>query len=125
MSLRLAGTVKRRSMSLTPMIDVVFLLLVFFMLASQFETTGGIEFPVIGSEAKDDTPRLVDVFGDTLSVNGVVMDEADLAARVQGLMEGAASVVVLRPREGASVQRLVDVAEALRKAGITNLAIVE
>ena len=116
---------KRRRPSLTPMIDVVFLLLVFFMLASRFGAEQALTLPLAqaGAPAQADAPRLVDVTPAGLRLNGVALPAAQLTALLaEG---GAAAVVVLRPREAATLQHLVDAAETLRAAGFANLAVVE
>jgi len=52
----------KRKPSLTPMIDVVFLLLVFFMLASRFGVDTVVPFPLAGGGGSyAGPPRLVDM----------------------------------------------------------------
>ncbi|MGJ8530069.1 ExbD/TolR family protein, partial [Maritalea sp.] len=58
---------KARKPSLTPMIDVVFLLLVFFMLASRFGMDMHIPMQISGAgSGYSGPPRLVDVRPETL-----------------------------------------------------------
>lgn len=118
---------RRRRPSLTPMIDVVFLLLVFFMLASHFgrDTTldlaigGGLGAPWQGP------PRLVDIGpGGAVKLNGTDLAPGALAPALAALMATPEDPVVLRAREGA-LQDLVTVMERLRAAGITRLMLVE
>ncbi|QBX35739.1 biopolymer transporter ExbD [Paracoccus liaowanqingii] len=117
-----------RRMSLTPMIDVVFLLLIFFMLASRFGTdavlpiSGGAEGA--GSDWQG-APRLVDVLPGGLQVNGVPTDPGTLVAGVAALLPDPGAAVILRPRDGADLQRLVAVMDLLRDGGIPNLILVE
>ncbi|WP_410218059.1 ExbD/TolR family protein [Paracoccus sp. (in: a-proteobacteria)] len=117
-----------RKMSLTPMIDVVFLLLIFFMLASRFGTdavlpiAGGAEGT--GSDWQG-APRLIDIAPDAVLVNGTAVDKPALAAAVQGLLPAPDSAVILRPQDDADLQRLVSVIDRLRDAGITNLILIE
>lgn len=119
---------RRRAPSLTPMIDVVFLLLVFFMLASRFGSETEIPLAVASASGRavyDGPPRLVDVLPGGVRLNGQAVAEDALAARLEGLMHTPADTVVLRARDGASLQRLVDVIEPLRRAGFAGLALVE
>ncbi|WP_265502084.1 ExbD/TolR family protein [Paracoccus beibuensis] len=117
-----------RRMSLTPMIDVVFLLLIFFMLASRFGTdsvlpiAGGTEGA--GSEWQG-APRLVDVTPDATLLNGTAVPVADLPAAVGDLLPPEGGAVILRPRDQADVQRLVDVMDVLRSGGVTNLILID
>ena len=126
MSFALQSMRRRKAMSLTPMIDVVFLLLVFFMLAARFDQTTVIPVATAGSGADySGPPRLVDVTPDTLLLNGVRTSKADLAASLGKLMESRTDIIVLRARDNASVQRLVDVMQILREEGLTTLTLVE
>lgn len=116
----------RRKPSLTPMIDVVFLLLVFFMLASQFGRDNALPLAVAGGNSSyAGPPRLVLIGADDLRLNGVLTAPQDLALALRTLMQSDDDMVVLRGGEETSLQRLVDVAQELRQAGITRLAVVE
>lgn len=117
-----------RRMSLTPMIDVVFLLLIFFMLSSRFgmdavlPVAGGAEGA--GSEWQG-APRLVDISPDSVSLNGVETPEAELAGALAALMPEEGAAVILRPRDEADLQRLVSVMDGLRAKGFDNMILVE
>ena len=124
--MNLARPIRRRRMSLTPMIDVVFLLLVFFMLAARFGAEGAIELTVGGAgKVYDGPPRLVEIHPDDLRLNGVPQDPAALVAGLSELVAHPGDIVVIRVRDGADVQRMIDVIESLRAAGFTALALVE
>jgi biopolymer transport protein ExbD len=117
-----------RTMSLTPMIDVVFLLLIFFMLSSRFgmdavvPIAGGLEGA--GSEWQG-APRLVDIAPESLSLNGVETAPGELATALQPLMPDTGGAVILRPQDGADLQRVVAIMDSLRGAGFTNMILVE
>ena len=115
----------RRRPSLTPMIDVVFLLLVFFMLAARFGITGAVPLSQPGSGPYDGPPRLVIVAAEGIRLNGVPMDETALVSELGQLTATPDDAVVLRAADGVDLQRLVDVIEALRAAGFTRLVVVE
>ncbi|SPF78369.1 ExbD/TolR family protein [Pseudoprimorskyibacter insulae] len=126
MSLLSLDTPRRsRRPSLTPMIDVVFLLLVFFMLAARFGTDMTLSLASgAGSSTYSGPPRLVTVAADGLRLNGVpVADE--LPQALAPLMQSPGDLVVLRPEGTATVQDMVDVLDILRRAGLTNLAVVD
>ncbi|MEO1677986.1 MAG: biopolymer transporter ExbD [Pseudomonadota bacterium] len=117
---------RRRRPALTPMIDVVFLLLIFFMLASQFGRDGALQFSAAGGGGEySGPPRLVSVAADGLSLNGRPVLLGELPVALQPMMRRPDDIVVLRPADGVGLQRLIDVAEALRSAGLTALAVVE
>lgn len=115
----------RRKPSLTPMIDVVFLLLVFFMLASRFGIEAMLPLPLAagGGDSYSGPPRLVDVAPDRVELNGRAV--SDLAAALEPLMTSPGDMVILRGQDGADLQRLVDVSGGLRAAGLTSLVLVE
>ncbi|WP_343115830.1 biopolymer transporter ExbD [Ostreiculturibacter nitratireducens] len=119
---------RARRPSLTPMIDVVFLLLVFFMLAARFGAEGALPVALAAPGAPTEwqgPPRLVEIGPENVRLNGLAVDEAGLAEALRPLMAGPEAPVLLRPVEGASLQRVVDVIGALSDAGLTALAVVE
>lgn len=121
------GPIRRsRRPSLTPMIDVVFLLLVFFMLAARFGSEGVIALtPAAGATDWSGPPRLI-VFGpDEIRLNGVVTAPDALAGALRPLMDKITDPVLVRPGDGADTQALVRLLDTLRQAGLTNLVLVE
>jgi biopolymer transport protein ExbD len=130
----LSPTPRRRRPGLTPMIDIVFLLLVFFMLAARFGTEAET-IPLApaggGGEAEEEAPayegapRLVDVGPDFVRLNGVRLGEEEIAAALAPLMPSAEAVVVMRAVEGAPVQRTVDMLDRLGAAGIRRVVLAE
>ncbi len=116
----------RRKPSLTPMIDVVFLLLVFFMLASRFGTDQVVAMPLVsGGGDFSGKPKLVDVLPEGLRLNGIARTEDDLISGLQDLMETPAETIILRSTDGATVQRLISMTETLRAAGFPSIVLVE
>lgn len=124
--IRLGLPIRRRRVSLTPMIDVVFLLLVFFILAARFGQPGAVPLSLAGGGAAyDGPPRLISVAPDGLNLNGMAVGEAELAARLGALMDSPGDLIVLRAVDGTDLQRLVDVIGLLRGAGFGQVALVE
>ena len=117
----------RRKPSLTPMIDVVFLLLVFFMLASRFGMDQVITMPLAsaGGTAESPAPKLVDVLPELTRLNGIDRPLGKVIAELRTLGATRADIIVLRSRDEASIQRVVEVSEALRDAGFANLVLVK
>lgn len=119
---------RRRGLNLTPMIDLVLLLLVFFMMVSRFGGDLGLPLAVAapsGGQAWQGPPRLVTVGADGVTLNGVAVAVADLPARLAPLMPAPDAPVVLRSGDGADLQALVAVMDGLRQAGLTRLVLVE
>jgi len=116
----------RRKPSLTPMIDVVFLLLVFFMLASRFGIDAALSLPLAaGGGDYTGPPRLIDIAPEQVFVNGQPVPVAELAAVLDPLVETRTDTLILRGRDGASLQRIVTLTETLRSAGFTSVVLVE
>lgn len=116
----------RRRPSLTPMIDVVFLLLVFFMLASRFGSDAVLQLPLAGQGGTyDGPPRLIGIGANNLDVNGVPVADKNLTQALAPLMTSPADMLILRGRDGASLQRITDVTTLLRRGSFSNFVLVE
>ena len=116
----------RRKPSLTPMIDVVFLLLVFFMLASRFGQENAV--PLVagtGAEAWEGAPRLIVLSESELALNGAPVGLEVLAGELALLMPSAEAPIVIRATDGADLAALTALLDALRAAGLSNLVLVE
>ena len=106
------------------MIDVVFLLLVFFMLASRFGADAMLPLPLASTGGEyTGPPRLIDVYPDMVRLNGI--ETADLPQALAPLMQSPTDMLVLRGKDGASLQRIVTVTESLRQAGYSSTVLVE
>ncbi|MDE4132212.1 biopolymer transporter ExbD [Phaeobacter sp. QD34_3] len=116
----------RRKPSLTPMIDVVFLLLVFFMLASRFGVDAVIDLPLAGAGGSySGPPRLIGIGPDSLDINGVPVADDRLTSAIAPLMSKPDDLLILRGRDGADVQRITDITRLLSRAGHTAFVLVE
>lgn len=119
-------TRQRRRPSLTPMIDVVFLLLVFFMLASRFGVDTMLPMPLVsGGGEYSGPPRLIDILPGETRLNGAPISEDDLAQAVQALTTSPDDTIILRGRDGAVLQRIVAISDLLRKGGFSKLVLIE
>ena len=114
-------------LSLTPLIDVVFILLVFFMLVSQFTQWRQVEMipeATLGSDAENNVPKLV-LVAETGSyiVNGETLPLAtDAAEAIKSSLKGGQAVVV-RPLQGTTIQPVVSIIEALKTADVRNVSV--
>ncbi len=115
-----------RRPSLTPLIDVVFLLLVFFMLASRFGGESALALRAGGAGGKwSGPPRLVDVGAGEPRLNGVAVTLDTLAAALAPLVVNMDDPVILRAGADADVQDLADVLSRLDAAGFARLVVME
>lgn len=117
---------RRRLVSLTPMIDVVFLILVFFMLASKFTTERALPISAAGTALSqwEGAPRLIEITPQRISYNGqpVALDQLAQTLTARGVQPEQA--VLVRPGDGADIQRLTDLLDTLRAAGFRNAVLV-
>jgi biopolymer transport protein ExbD len=116
----------RRRPNLTPMIDVIFLLLVFFMLASRFGSDRALPLAVTGSGGLySGPPRLVELTPSGLLLNGRAIAAQDIVAALAPLMQSPEDIIILRPVEGTDLQALVTLMDNLSTAGFARLVLVE
>lgn len=117
----------RRRPSLTPMIDVVFLLLVFFMLAARFGQDNALQLTApAGGEARwEGGPRLVEVRPDAVLLNGIQVAPEALGPALLPLLPRPDAPVLLRADDATDLARLVAVIDSLKSAGLVRLLLVE
>lgn len=115
----------RTRLSLTPLIDVVFLLLLFFMLATQFEKYQSIDlvFPSSNSEenSSDLKPTIIQLLAnEKLVINGAEIDRSITLNQVlNSLDKRNRAGVVLKVGETVPTRRLTEFINALKKHRIS------
>ena len=117
------------ALNLTSMTDIVFLMLVFFMLATTFvdpEKALGIELP--GAASASDAPAeelVINVLEDgTYVIGGVSLDEPGLRARLeQAARQGTDTPVTIRGHRLARHEAIVAAMDACQGLGLTNLSV--
>ena len=113
---------------MTPMIDVVFLLLIFFLLTSRFVEPHalGVELPKsTTATAQAGKPVVVVLRGDgNVLVGGRRVARSELVEAVENALSASGRPSArLEADASASVQELVEVLDALRSAGATDVAL--
>lgn len=127
-SMRVEAPLARpRRLALTPLIDIVFLLLVFFMLASTFLRYSRID---VGSSQPGRAvhalagAQFVRVHAEgRLDLNGAPVTADDLLARLDAKADSPSARVIVRPMDGTHVQDLVSALEHIRKSRIRQIII--
>ncbi len=115
----------RTRLSLTPLIDVVFLLLLFFMLATQFEKYQSIDlvFPSSNTEEKqsDLKPTIIQLLAnEKLIINDILIDHSlSLNQVLNSLDQRNSAGVVLKVGETVPTKRLTKIIEALKNHKIS------
>jgi biopolymer transport protein ExbD len=119
------------TLNLTSMIDVLFLLIIFFMVGTKFtdiEKKIALEVPAVSkTPAPQVTPsnKVINVFRDgTVSLDGTLMDVKELASTLMSLRQqnGQLSVLIRGDAEGA-FQNVASVLSACRQAGVSEMGV--
>ncbi|WP_102884542.1 ExbD/TolR family protein [Phaeobacter inhibens] len=110
---------------MTSLIDVIFLLLLFFMLTSTFSKFGEIELMAAGRGADTAERQMlfIKLGEDSLTLNAQPADLSRIADLIRlHPQAGDGHLVLISPSEAASSQRLVDLLSQLRQ--VTDLQAV-
>ena len=116
---------------LTPLIDVVFLLLMFFMLSTTFAKFGHFGLGQSAGTAAAAQPSapaepgvIIDVgHGPVVRINGTRVDMAQLVVKLNEFRGLGVSRGIVRPASDADVQDLVSVLELARASRLSALAL--
>jgi biopolymer transport protein ExbD len=134
---KLAGERKNdeSNVDLTPMLDVVFILLIFFVVTATFLSEQAID---AASNENNDTPPeqdddkkniLVELSqNNEITFNGEprAILPSQIRANIDRLKaENPAASVIIRPHDSSNVETMVLVMDAARQAGIFSISIVE
>lgn len=120
----------RARVSLTPLIDVVFILLVFFMLASTFMEWRSFDLNVAASQTRaaldQEPPLRVTINADgRLSLDGQRLAMAQLQQQLAAHIERKPDTrVLLEPASGVKLQSAIDVLDRLRAGGARQVSLV-
>ena len=115
--------------SLTPVIDVVFILLIFFMLASNFNKVGQLEMNVSkeSSQASDLDIKTFKVLvrqDETVISNGKIYDDKELITMLKiALKDSEEYAVVLTAKKDVTYQRYLTMMNFLKENNIENISI--
>ena len=128
--IQLNTIIRRRRPSLTPMIDVVFLLLIFFMLVARFGVDKVIDINLpsaLGQSSQyEGAPRLVEIkSGNIVSLNGTQISLDQLSSKLSQLMPSPNALIIVRSSAEANTQDLLDVLLYLKSEKITNVSVLE
>ena len=107
---------KRRPVTLTPLIDIIFLLLLFFMLSSTFTRFAEIPLMNAGGGANGDSaPLFLQLAPETVILNGTVLPLEALVPAINALGAEDGQTLLITLRGDVTSQRLVDLLTDLRR----------
>ena len=114
--------------NLTPMLDVVFIMLIFFIVTASFIKEAGIdvrrpEAPT--ADRQDDASILIAISeNDEVWIDRKEQDSRDLRSTIERLfLENPKGSVVIQADEESTNETLVMVLEAAKQAGVSSIAI--
>ncbi|KJZ13185.1 hypothetical protein TW85_13160 [Marinomonas sp. S3726] len=126
MRLNQSNTKRRQAISLTPLIDVVFILLLFFMLSSSFIPWRqiNVSMPTATSQSKTDVMRLeiLDNKGRFISDNQDFL-MSDKASLISLVAENPDAVFLIKAKPEIETGVLVGLLDQLTLAGAKNVSI--
>lgn len=122
---------QRRSSSigLTPLIDVVFLLLIFFMLASTFLKFSAV--PISGARSGGASGNLseialIQIRGTRdIRINGKTVGLSGVLPQINELIGKGVTRAVIQPAKSATVQDLVKVLEVAKASQLKSVVVVQ
>ena len=135
---KLAGTRKNdeSNVDLTPMLDVVFILLIFFVVTATFLSETAID--AASNENNNETPPEQDNDKKNILIelganNDIILNgeprpilESQIRSNIDRLKaENPAASVIIKPHVRSNVSTLVAVMDSARQAGIVNISIIE
>ncbi len=115
------------AIDLTPMLDVVFIMLIFFIVTASFIKEPGIEVdrPDATTVADVKTPILIAISSeDKIWVNKTEVDSRQLKLQIEALLaETPKGKVVIQADKEASIKLMTEVAQAAREAGVAEITV--
>ncbi len=119
---------RKSTIGLTPLIDVVFLLLIFFMLASTFLKFSAVR--ISGAHSGSSTGDLSDIAliqirgSDQIRINGTVVGLSGVLSQINQLAANGVKRAVVQPTKDATVQDLVKVLEVTKSSTLKSVVVV-
>ena len=131
MKFRHAESEEDTHINLTPLIDVVFLLLIFFMVSTTFDTTSQlkIRLPEASEQEQQRPPRqlqlLIDSDGRFFVDSRELVDSrsATLKAALERAMDGHKLPILIQSDAGSPVQSLVTAMDVVGQLGLVQVSI--
>lgn len=119
----------RSELSVVPLVNVVFLLLVFFMLVGQVTSPDSLDIEpprsVIGKDDPGQTVRILLARDGRLALERVVVSESELSDRVSGIVASQPTATFqIKVDARIDAVRMIGVMERLQAAGVKELTLL-
>ena len=117
--------------NLTPMLDVVFIMLIFFIVTASFVKEAGIDVnrpdaPISETKPEDANILIVIDMNDDIWIDRRIIDPRAVRANIERLhAENPKGSVVIQPNKRSTNKILVTIMDSARQAGVYNISIAE
>jgi biopolymer transport protein ExbD len=117
--------------NLTPMLDVVFIMLIFFIVTASFVKEAGIDVnrpdaPVTETKPEDANILIMIDANDDIWIDRRIIDPRAVRANIERLhAENPKGSVVIQPNKRSTNKMLVTIMDASRSAGVYNISIAD
>ena len=117
--------------NLTPMLDVVFIMLIFFIVTASFIKESGLDVnrpdaPVTQSEPEDSNILVMITANDEIWIDRRLIDPRAVRANIERLhAENPDGSVVIQPKRKSTNKALVTVMDAARQAGVYSISLAD
>lgn len=121
-----AGRLSPPTIMVAPIVDIVFILLIFIMLVSRFlQPALEVELPGSSTASMTEGSQITIVLdeGGRIHVDGVPMTDAALAERLGLASADEQDFVRLRADKNVRLQRVVEVLDIIRASPVTGVAL--
>ena len=120
---------KNVEINIAPLIDIVFLLLIFFMLATEFSDFKTIDMttPIVRElDIKNDEPLLIELSSEgQIKINKILINYSNLEKQIKNFKKNQSDpqVMISTPEE-TEINILIKVMDAIRLSGVDNIALI-
>lgn len=127
----LGGEEEESSIDLTPMLDVVFIMLIFFIVTASFIKEAGLDVnrpdaPVTESPPEEANILVVVDANNDIFIDRRLIDPRAVRANIERLhAENPSGSVVIQPSPRSANKMLVTIMDAARQAGVYNISIAD
>ena len=120
---------RRRGVSLVPLVDVVFILLLFFMLSSTFiqKRQFPMDLPTVSTSATEINVVEVELLSNTghVTIDGREFSDYDVRSISNDTARSSELVIAIKSSQDVKLQALITLLDRLANEGLVKVALVE
>lgn len=120
---------KKSDIDLTPILDMMFIILIFFMVAATFDLNRSIKLSLpksfAGESSIEKNKIIIEVDREgTISVNGNVIDILELSQEIKSIDNYKEATVYLLGDDYANYKIIIEIIDVLKLLGLTDISLV-